>query len=186
MAKQVIKEENILVQRIAEMLNTAFHGGAWHGPSVMEATKGLSPKEASYKFPSLHTIAELVYHMTSWRLFAVNRMQGDESYTIDDKKNFGNTPKVDAFELETLLMELSLSQDELMKELKKKEDAFLDEIVPGSEYSFYTLIHGIIQHDIYHTGQIMLLKKMSAASPTEEEEDDLREDFFEDGYDDNF
>ena len=123
------EQENQLINRIANMLNSSFHGGAWHGPSVLEATKGLSPREASFKAPTVHTIAELIYHITSWRLFAIKRLQGDNKYIIDDeKKNFGIAPKVDAFELETLLMELSLSQDELLRELSKKDDAFLEEI----------------------------------------------------------
>lgn len=183
------EEENVLIGRIANMLNSTFHGGAWHGPSVLESTKGLSPREASYKTPTIHTIAELVYHMTSWRLFVIKRLQGDNKYIIDDeKKNFGSAPKVDAFELETLLMELSLSQDELLTELNKKDDKFLDEIVPGSEYSFYTLIHGIIQHDVYHTAQIILIKKMAAAkgSPAEEDDNFASSRYFDDRLGDDF
>jgi uncharacterized damage-inducible protein DinB len=176
MAKQQ-ENENVLISRIGDMLNSSFHGGAWYGPSVLEALKGLTPQEASFKPPTVHTIAELIYHMTSWRLFAIKRLQGDNQYLIDDeKKNFGSNPKVDSFELETLIMELSLSQDELLKELSKREDEFLDEIVPGSEYSFYTLIHGVIQHDIYHTGQIILIKKLAAAKGVKNEELDLDED----------
>ena len=57
-------------------------------------------------------------------------------------------------------MELSLSQEELITELEKREDdEFLEEIVPGREYDFYTMLHGILQHDLYHSGQISILKK---------------------------
>lgn len=187
MAKQEEKN-NLTITRISNMINASFHGGTWYGPSLLEATKGLTPKEASFKAPTIHTIAELIYHITSWRLFVIKRLQGDNKYIIDDeKKNFGNNPKVDEFELETLLMELSLSQDELLKELSKKEDEWLDEIVPGSEYSFYTLIHGCLQHDIYHTSQIILLKKLAAAKGTTEEEESLESSrYFDDGLGDDF
>ena len=137
-----INEENHLVHRIKTLLDAGFHGGAWHGPSVLESVKSLSPKEASFKTPTVHTISELIYHITSWRIFAVKRLQGEDDYQIDDeKKNFGSAPKVDEFELETLLMELSLSHDELISELSKKDDHFLSEIVPGSEYDYYTLLN---------------------------------------------
>jgi hypothetical protein len=57
-------------------------------------------------------------------------------------------------------MELSLSQEELITELEKREDdEFLEEIVPGREYDYYTMLHGILQHDLYHAGQISILKK---------------------------
>lgn len=184
--KEELVENNLLVQRIKNLLNAGFHGGAWHGPSIMEAVKGITPKEASFKTPTVHTVAELIYHITSWRIFTLKRLQGDSDYQIDtDKKNFGSEPKVDQFELETIIMELSLSQDELMKELDKKDDEFLTQIVPGSEYDYYTLIHGIIQHDLYHTGQIMILKKMANAKGGADD-DFSSSRYFEEGYDDAF
>ncbi len=187
MAKKTeINENNMLVQRIRHLLNSGFHGGAWHGPSIMEAVKGLTPREASFKTPTVHTIAELIYHITSWRIFTLKRLQGDSDYQIDtEKKNFGQSAKVDQFELETLLMELSLSQDELMRELNTKEDEFLRLMVPGSEYDYYTLIHGIIQHDLYHTGQIMILKKMANAKGGNDD-DYSSSRYFDESYDDAF
>ena len=180
-------EEHNLVQRIKTLLNASFHGGAWHGPSVLEAVKNITAEEASYKSPTVHTAAELIYHITSWRIFALKRLQGDFEYQIDtEKKNFGSAPKIDKFELETLLMELSLSHDELIKELDGKKDEQLNEIVEGSEYDFYTLIHGIVHHDIYHTGQIILLKKMFAAAAVEDLGDEISSRYYDDGLGDSF
>ena len=189
MAKTKQETENLLISRIKELLNAGFHGGAWHGPSVLESVKGLTPKEASFKTANVHTIAELIYHITSWRIFVLKRLQGDSDYQIDtEQKNFGRAPKVDSFELETLLMELALSQDELMNELGKKSDDFLNDMVPGSEYNYYTLIHGIIQHDLYHTGQIMILKKMAQASRAfkDDDEDISSSRYLEDDFGDVF
>ena len=60
-------------------------------------------------------------------------------------------------------MELSLSQEELINELDKRDDdEFLEDIVPGRDYTYYDMLHGIINHDLYHTGQIMILKKALA------------------------
>ncbi|MCP9769862.1 DinB family protein [Lacihabitans sp. LS3-19] len=175
------------IENLKNLLNTAFHGGAWHGPSVLELTKGLSVKEASYSAGNVHNIAELLYHITSWRLFCVKKMQGDEAYNIsDDKANWGNIGKIDQFELETLMMELTLSHDELIKELDTKTDAFLQEIVPGAEYNFNTLINGIIHHDLYHSGQIAILKKL--ATKNAKGGDDYLESsrYFEDDLEDDF
>ncbi|MGR3809994.1 DinB family protein [Jiulongibacter sp. NS-SX5] len=186
--EQQVDPNRILIERITNLLNAGFHGGAWHGPSVLEAVKRITPKEASFKTPTVHTGAELIYHITSWRIFTLKKLQGDADYKIDDdKKNFGPAAKVDQFELETLLMELSLSQDELIKELNSKDDDFLNELVPGTEYDYYTLLHGIIQHDIYHTGQIIILKKMSEASGAYEDEDEMTSSrYFDDGLGDAY
>jgi hypothetical protein len=78
-------------------------------------------------------------------------------------------------------MELSLSHDELIAELGKKDDNFLSELVPGSEYDYYTLIHGIIHHDIYHTGQISILRKISNANPEGLDDDEISSRYFDDG-----
>lgn len=184
-------ENKLLVERIADLMNAGFHGSAWHGPSVLESVKKITPKEASFKTSSVHTIAELIYHITSWKLFALKKLQGDEQYEISEEKNFGPHDKVDEFELETLLMELSLSHDELLAELSKKDDDFLTEIVPGTEYNYYTLIHGVIQHDLYHTGQIILLRKLCAAGGSKKSFDDDDVDFtsstyFDDGLGDTY
>lgn len=179
-------ENNYLVERIVKLLNSAFHGGAWHGPSALEVIKPVKPKQAEYKLGNVHTIAELMYHMTSWRIFAIQKINGNEEYEILDEKNFGKFGKIDEFELETLLMELSLSHDELLSVLAEKTDDFLKEIVPGTEYDYYTLLHGIIHHDLYHTGQISLLKKLIDRKLEKIDEGSASSRFFEEGYGDTF
>jgi uncharacterized damage-inducible protein DinB len=155
--------ETKAIERIKEQLNAAFHGAAWHGPSVLEVVKDIKPKLAANRVQNVHTIAELVYHITSWRIFAAKRIQGDEEYEVKT---------MDEFEWETLTMELALSHDELMLALEEKADKFLDEIVVGTEYDYYTLLNGIIQHDLYHTGQMAILKKMKSKKLQDEEDED--------------
>lgn len=170
-----------MIENVKTLLNNAFHGGAWHGPSVLELTKGLSLKEAGFKTGTVHTIAELIYHITSWRIFTVKKIQGDAEFNVDgEKANWGNMGKLDQFELETLMMELTLTHDELMTELEKKDDDFLNEIVPGAEYTFFTLLTGQIQHDLYHAGQMAVLKKLAAKSKSADDDVMSSSRYFED------
>ena len=153
--------------RIIDLLNTTYEGEeAWHGPSVAGAMRDITPDLAGRRLtPNVHTIAELVFHMTSWRIFCVKKMQDDGEFDIlTPEKNFGQLPeKIDDFEWEALQMELSLSQEELINELDKRDDdEFLEDIVPGRTYTYYDLLHGIVNHDTYHTGQIQILKKALA------------------------
>ncbi len=151
--------------RIIDLLNTTYESEeAWHGPSVVEVLREVTPDLAGRRVtPNTHTIAELVFHMTSWRIFCVKKMQGDAEFDITTPaKDFGALPdRIDGFEWEALEMELSLSQEELINELDKRDDdEFLEDIVPGRDYTYYDMLHGIVNHDLYHTGQIMILKKI--------------------------
>jgi hypothetical protein len=176
------------IERLISLLNAGFHGGAWHGPSVLEATKDLKIKVAGHRIKGIHTIAELVYHITSWRIFAVKKIAGDTAYVVKtENQNWGSFKTVDEFELETLIMELTLSHDELMLVLEEKNDNFLDEIVPGAEYNFYTLLHGIVHHDLYHTGQISILKKMVPVSKNDDyDSKPSKSSYFTDEFDDEY
>ncbi|GAA4434566.1 hypothetical protein GCM10023091_09700 [Ravibacter arvi] len=149
--------------RIIDLINDTYESEeAWHGPSLVGSLRDISPALAEARLtPNTHSIAEIVYHLTTWRIFVARKLQGDKDFEIrtpeKDWKVFG---MVDEFEWETLQMELSLSQDELVSLLEQTEDdAYLEELVPGKNYSYYTLLHGIIHHDLYHAGQISLIKK---------------------------
>ena len=154
------KEE---ILRIIDLLNDTYESEeAWYGPSVVEALREVTPKLAERRLSeSTHSIAEIVYHMTTWRIFTVRKLQGDKEFDIKTQdKDWKKLPVVDEFEWEAIQMELSLSQEELISELEKIEsDEFLEEYVPGRDYSYYTLIHSLIHHDVYHTGQVSLIKK---------------------------
>jgi uncharacterized damage-inducible protein DinB len=166
--------------RIIDLLNDTYESEeAWHGASVVEILRDVTPKLADRRLaPNTHTIAELVYHMTTWRIFAVRKLQGDKDFDVKTKeKNWKLFPVVDALEWEALQMELSLSQEELVSELEKREsDEFLEKIVPGRNYSYYTMLHGIVNHDLYHAGQIALIKKGLGKAIFEEEYLDDSED----------
>lgn len=181
--------------RIIDLLNTTYEGEeAWHGPSVVDVLRGVSPDIAGLRIaPTVHSIAELVFHMTSWRIFCVKKMQGDELFDITTPaKDFGALPdKIDDFEWEALQMELSLSQEELINELDKRDDdEFLEDIVPGRSYTYYDMLHGIINHDMYHTGQIMLIQKAlavrSVGSRYEADEADQYGSPFGNSHDDDY
>jgi uncharacterized damage-inducible protein DinB len=143
---------------LAKLLEKSFHGPAWHGPAVLEALENLSVQGASRKIPDTHSIIELVAHMTTWRKFVTKRLKGDNSYEVSDAENF----PIEA-DWEDVLHNLKESQASLLAAIKTFPEDQLFKVVPTRQYDFYTMLHGIIQHDIYHTGQIILLKKISVA-----------------------
>jgi uncharacterized damage-inducible protein DinB len=144
------------LREITRLLKSTFRKNAWHGPALMEVLNGLTPEQAQQRLTHTHSIIELVAHMTSWRTFVYKRMEGDTEYTVSDEMNF---PQVTDWP--QVLQALEKSQERLLKAIETFPETKLTEIVPhGShQYTYYILLHGIIHHDIYHTGQIMLMRK---------------------------
>lgn len=143
-------------EKISSLLKRTFEHGAWHGPSVKEALKGVDKNIALKRLNNTHSIIELVAHMTSWRRYVINRLQGNNSYIVSDEMNF---PKLDNWD--NVLRELEESQDDLLELINEFPVYKLSELVPVSEhnYTYYTLLNGIIHHDVYHAGQIMLIRR---------------------------
>lgn len=144
------------IDRIVRLIEKSFDKQPWYGSSIMTILGGIKPEIVSQKVNDTHSIIELVLHMVSWRIFVIKRLNGDHDFQVTDEFNF---PKPETWE--EAVNKLQLSQQELIKAVKKFPEERLGEICPSKEhkYTYYTLLHGIAQHDVYHLGQIALLKK---------------------------
>ncbi len=144
------------IERIVRLLEKTFDKQPWYGDSMMTTLSGVDPGIANLKHGPTHSIIELVVHMVSWRTFVTKRLLGEDTFQVTDETNFPTPGSWDS-----AMNELQASQKSLIDALKKFPEERLAELVPNAthKYTFYTLIHGGIQHDIYHLGQIALLKK---------------------------
>ncbi len=149
--------KNTELSRIINMLQNAYDGAAWHGASIMEILEKITAKQAFQPSEHIHRICELVQHITGWRVFAIKRLEGDAFYEVsqfDNWKTFKN-PNEDTWE--EIKADLAESQKNILAALEKISDDRLNDEVEGKAYNYYTLIHGVIQHDLYHLGEIALL-----------------------------
>lgn len=146
------------IDRIVRLLNKTFDKGAWHGPTVREVLQNARPELAQARAGTSHSVIELVLHMTSWRTFVARRLQGDDTYQVAPEKNFP-APGSDSWS--DVLRQLEKSQQELIEAARIFPEERLSDLVPNSsfKYTYYTLLHGIVHHDIYHIGQIQLILK---------------------------
>ena len=144
------------VHKIISLLKKTFDKGAWHGPSIKEVIENVTPAQSLKGLPHTHTIIELVWHMTSWKTYVTKRLTGDFDFQLTDQMNFP-----DSKDWHECVKQLEESQGQLLAALEKFPSEKLSEMVPKFKdpYTFYSLIHGIIHHDLYHIGQIMLIKK---------------------------
>jgi len=142
------------VQKIINILKHTFEKDAWHGLSVKEALADIPSDAVHTRAGNSHSIIELVAHMTAWRNYVTEKLKGNDTFEVSDEENFPNESN-----WESALANLNRSQEDLLHALEKTSDEKLQEIVPNKKYKFFTMLHGIIHHDLYHTGQIQLIKK---------------------------
>lgn len=148
------------MERIVDQLQRAFDGRAWHGPSVMALLSDVDADQAAARpLKDRHTIWELVLHINAWRGKVGRVLGGEEMESLSKEEDW---PPVDDKGVEAwagAVEELKRVHDGLLEAVSGFSESRLDETVPGASYSFYNMLHGLVQHDLYHAGQIAILKK---------------------------
>ena len=147
------------IERIVDQYRRAWDGDAWHGPSLWPSLQDVTAKEA-YARPiaGLHTIAEIVQHLIYWRWAMVERVAGALVSPAHDEQWPAPADASESAWKEALAL-LETRQDAMMQALGKLRDEQLTQPIAGRDYDLYVQLHGCVQHDIYHIGQIMLLKR---------------------------
>jgi uncharacterized damage-inducible protein DinB len=152
--------------RIADQIRRAFEGDAWHGDSVLELVDGVNARTASAKpIQGAHSIWELFLHIAAWD-DAVLRRAGGTPVQLSDEQNFPDVTDTSEAAWRGAIESVKRTHNELVKVVAAFPDARLQDQVPGkteSYHNFFYMFSGIVQHELYHAGQIALLKKFRAA-----------------------
>ncbi len=153
------------INRLDEQLRRALEGEAWHGPSVLELLAGVSAAQAaSHPIAGAHSIWELVLHLRSDYDLVLRRLAGDgrkvtaaedwPACPASTEENWGQT-----------LQDLKLRNQKLRQAVRDFPVERLDDpLVPEVPYTAYTQFIGVTQHNLYHAGQIALLKRAFTAT----------------------
>jgi nicotinate-nucleotide pyrophosphorylase (carboxylating) len=150
------------VSRILDQLRRAWDGDAWHGPPLAKILADIPADVAAARPASgLHSIVEIVLHLSAWHEAASHRLQG-EDYEPPPAENWPEVTGLTEPAWQNSQFELRRSFEELCVGVQAMQEDQLEHAVAGKNYSFYVLLHGIVQHDLYHAGQIALLKKLAA------------------------
>lgn len=158
MAKKA-KEATFEAGRIADQLRRAFYGSAWHGPAVMELLKDVDAATAASKpLPDVHSIWELVLHIAAWDGAGLKRLGGKKAQ-LKDKQNFPPVPQPTESAWREVVAAVRRTHDDLVETVAALPEKRLRDQVPGKRYDFYHMLHGMAQHELYHAGQIAILKK---------------------------
>lgn len=147
------------MERIEDQLKRSFQGEAWPGPSVLEALEKVPAEKATARpLAQAHTIWELVLHMIATNQLVLRRLQGDAT-PLSPAEDWPSVDDTSERAWQSTLAVLKRSQSELLQELSLVSDTQLDEAILPGYSSRYVTLHGLIQHNLYHAGQIALLKK---------------------------
>jgi uncharacterized damage-inducible protein DinB len=158
-------------QRLHDELRRAFDGGAWHGPSLAEALAGVSAADAAARpAAGVHGIWELALHLTAWTLEVARRLAGAPAAEPAE----GDWPSVPADASEEAWAAarkgVERARDVLLQTLDRVPADRLAEPAPTVDepataaFTHADMLHGVAQHTAYHGGQIVLLRRLRAAS----------------------
>jgi uncharacterized damage-inducible protein DinB len=148
--------------RLADQIRRAFDGEAWHGDSVLEILQGVNAvTAAAHPIKNAHSIWELLLHIAAWDGAALTRA-GGSAVELPDEQNFPPVKDTSESAWQRAIEHAQGIHNSLVQSVAAFPDARLGEQVPGkteSYYNFFYLFSGIVQHELYHAGQIALLKK---------------------------
>ncbi len=149
-------------EELRDTVKRSFDGEAWHGPSVKEVLDGVDEETARRKLGGAHSIWELTLHIAGWTEEVALRLEGKEPGEPPE----GDWPKPagawkdavqQVFTARDLLLAkiAELAEEDLDRQVGRHRDAPL-----GTGVTNAAILLGIAQHNTYHAGQIMLLRRI--------------------------
>ncbi len=152
-------------------LARAHNGDPWHGSSARTVLAGVSAAQAAARsIPGAHTIWEIVLHVTGWRREVARRLGGGAPAlpASGDWPPMASPATDDAWS--RTLDAFDAAQEELIAAVARSDPLRLDQLVGGGRspelgtgVSWFVMLHGVSQHDAYHSGQVALLRKLAHA-----------------------
>lgn len=153
--------------RIADQLHRALVGGddeapgeAWHGPAIETLLEDVDAARAAARpVAGAHSIWELVLHMTVWLETVRRRLEENRAVELTPQQDWAPVRDTSDEAWQQTLERHRRAAEDLRRLIAGLDDIRLEQAVAGKGYNAYVMLHGIVQHEIYHAGQIGLLKK---------------------------
>src|SRR6266581_4648688 len=144
-------------KQIADAYRAVTLKGAWYGPTLGELIAKTSPEEATKPpVPGAHSISELLQHLLLWNERTRNTSDSHPMPRWEPEKEWAEPP----ISWNELVTRWNQSRDLLEEKIRNFTIEDLARQVPGRNYPYETLLHGIVQHTIYHSGQIAMVLSM--------------------------
>lgn len=145
-------------------MEQAFQRRSWHGTNLLGSIRGLRPDEAAWRpQPGRHNIWELILHAAYWKYAVYRRFAGNQAVSFALKgSNFFPRPTTDMSEtaLKADLSLLKKQHRQLIEAVSVFDWPRLGSELSGRRFTFRDLAVGAAAHDLYHAGQIQLIKRL--------------------------
>ena len=149
-----------LQQQIATHFRTVYFGKNWTDVNLKDTLAGVDWELASTQIYSCNTIAVLIFHMNYYVSNVLKVLRG-QPLEASDKYAFDCPPVKNQEDWERLQKQVFADAEALATEIEKLPENKFWEIFENEKYgNYYRNIHGIVEHNHYHLGQIVLLKKI--------------------------
>jgi len=145
--------------RIIKLFEALFEGSPWIDVNITGALENITAEQAAKKtLPNRNSIWEIVNHIINWRLAVLKRIQ-EIPVVVPDNNFFEPVKDASESAWRNTLQQLQDSQQQWVDFLKTFKEEGFEKKYQKRNMTYYEHIHGIIQHDAYHLGQIVLLSK---------------------------
>lgn len=150
------------IRYIIHNLQTTLSGEPWFGRSVYSILEETDETKV-YTRPgnTEHSLIELLYHMITWSDFCLKQLENatsEEIKEVEEKDWREIDPKI--HDWKKGMEQLKEIHRQIIFVLETKDDAFLSEIVKERKFNYRFMLNGLIQHNIYHLGQVAYVKKL--------------------------
>ena len=156
------------INRLLDQFHRAYDGDSWAGPSLAATLQPLTAAQALRRpLPAAHCVWEIVLHLETWLHVVRRRVAEGRLLGPTDAENWPGLPAVaDAAAWQQAQQQLHQAHEQLLQVVAKLRDDDLNREIPpnpaypaGTPGTYYMLLHGVVQHTLYHTGQLALLSK---------------------------
>jgi uncharacterized damage-inducible protein DinB len=147
------------VERIANQVYRAYLDGFWGGGSIRELFRSLAASEAAaHPISDAHSAWDIALHLAVWHDIFRGRIEGE---AVDSQHETDWPAPAVATDADwgAALDELDWTHRALVSAVRDLKPEELDKLVPGKTFTVYEMLHGVAQHDLYHAGQVMMIKK---------------------------
>jgi len=152
------------IQHIRGFFKSVCVGPAWHGPSLAENLKDVTAQAAAaHPIPGGHSIWEIVNHVSTWEHEVAKYLQGKPYVTLTGEDDWPPVKDTSEEAWQKTLADLEAGHKALSAAMQAFPETKLHETIPGCDFSWYGLMHGMPHHSLYHSGQIAILKRAAAA-----------------------
>lgn len=156
---------NPRVGQLLEILARAYDRKSWHGTNLRGSIRGLDPAAASRRpAPGRHNVWELVVHAAYWKYVVRRRLTGEKrgSFPLEGSDWFTRPDRdhrgASAWKQDVAL--LGAMHQALVEVVGALTDRDLDRAATGASVTPFELIAGVAAHDLYHAGQIQVIKRL--------------------------